>query len=189
MSGSSVRKICLFCKRPVVTGASCARCGDLCHKSCAERANAIVHGNLSTSKCACFDQPDSDSDSPHAEDADNFFDADSPARGPPPPYESLTPPPAVNDVGIASSASVAFDTSSQAASLVPDDPYSLLREIRNLTTAVNLGLTNTNASFSTINNTLRTIDHRVSTNTQSLNTLTSTVGDLVGGDFNLHHVC
>ena len=54
----------------------------------------------------------------------------------------------------------------------------MLREIRNLTAAVNLGLTNTNASLSTINNTLRTIDHRVSTNTQSLITLTSTVGDL-----------
>ena len=125
-----------------------------------------MQGNLFTSKCACFDQLDSDPDSPHADDADNFFEPDWPARGLPPPYASLTPPPAVNDVGILYSASLAPDTLSQAASSVPDDLDNFLREIRNFTIAVSLGSTNTNASLSTINNTLRSIDHRVSANTQ-----------------------
>ena len=53
MGDRTDKKTCPFRKRGVLSGASCAYCGVLAHKSCAERANAVSEGSLISSKCDC----------------------------------------------------------------------------------------------------------------------------------------
>ena len=52
MGDRTDKKTCPFCKRGVLSGVSCADCGVLAHRSCAERANAVSEGSLISSKCA-----------------------------------------------------------------------------------------------------------------------------------------
>ena len=53
MGDRTDKKTCHFCKRGVLSGVSCADCGVLAHRSCAERANAVSEGSLISSKCDC----------------------------------------------------------------------------------------------------------------------------------------
>ena len=53
MGDRNDKKICSFCKRGVLSGASCVDCGVFVHRSCAELANSVSDGLLVSAKCVC----------------------------------------------------------------------------------------------------------------------------------------